>query len=562
MLLERAFEKRASVSIVNPMDPVIAKWFGILSNTAAGVPVTPQTAKRLAAVYTAVRIISESVASLPLNIYRRLPGGGREVAGDHPLYSVLHNAPTPQLTSFEWREMLTGHLTLRGNAYAEIIGTQNNAVSCLRPLHPDFMRVIRRPNGSLSYIYRPPDKPVTIYSPDDILHIRCFSEDGIKGESVIEHNKEAIGLAQAAEKFGATFFGNNTVVGGVLQSDKPLSEVAYKRLKDSWNERHQGPYNANKPAILEDGLKWQAIGVSPEQAQFLETRKFQISEIARMFRIPPHMLADLERATFSNIEQQSMEFVRDTLRPWLVRWEQRLNADLLSAKGRAAYFIEFDVSHLMRGDSAMRTAYYQAMFNMAAMCPNEIRDSEGLNPIEGGDQYYVMVNLASAQKTDPLAPDPDPADQRKRLMRLVDAQFPNLRQAIDKIVTAEVKALRRALNGASGNAYTFERSAADFYATHRPFVERQIRPVAATIAGTVAADAQGERKDMTLYVSSFVDTHMNESVSQVRDALLTEGLPGIERLLTLWECERTSDIVTREIKLASRYTAGEQHEHA
>lgn len=375
MWLERLLERRASVSIVNPMDPVIAKWFGILSNTASGVPVTPNTAKRLAAVYTAVRIISESVASLPLNIYRRLPGGGREVAADHPLYQVLHNSPAPGLTSFEWREMLTGHLALRGNAYAEIIGSASQPITALKPLHPDFMQVRRRDNGILSYIYRPPNKPMHVFSPDDILHIRAFSEDGIKGESVIEHNKEAIGLAQAAEKFGASFFGNNTVVGGVLQSDKPLSDIAYKRLKDSWNEQHRGPYQSNKPAILEDGLKWQSMGVPPEQAQFLETRKFQISEIARMFRIPPHMLADLDRATFSNIEQQSMEFVRDTLRPWLVRWEQRLNADLLSAKGRATYFIEFDVSELTRGDSAARTRYYQAMFNMAAMSPNEIRES-------------------------------------------------------------------------------------------------------------------------------------------------------------------------------------------
>lgn len=552
MLFERLIEKRATVSIIDPRDPVLAQWFGLLSNTAAGISVTPDLAKRVAAVYTCVRIIAESVASLPLNIYRRLPNGGRELAFDHPSYSLLHDSPNRFQTSYEWREMMAGHLALRGNAYSQIRSSNSLAVAELWPLHPDRVRPIQLESGDIVYQYRPKTGGEQIILAQDMLHFRGFSDDGVKGDSVIEENKEVIGLAMAAEQFGATFFGNGSTIGGVLQHPKGLSDQSYDRLKKSFGEAFQGSRNSHKPIILEDGLTWQAIGVEPDKAQFLETRKFQISEIARMFRIPPHMLADLEKATFSNIEQQSLEFIRDTLRPWLVRLEQRMNADLLSAKGRSAYFIEFSVDGVTRGDSAARTAYYNALFNMSAICANEVRAREGLNPIEGGDVYYVNSAYVPTGERDTDNPQTDPDDDMDALRkRVIDAQFPALRQAVDKIVTAEVKALRRALKDSAGSMPRFEQLASEFFDGHRRFIERQIAPVAATIvAARAALGANGS--DVALYVKAYADVHMAESIEAVRAALV-DGDAAAGQLLDRWEYERVADIVTREIKLASRF---------
>lgn len=553
MLFERLIERRATVSIIDPRDPVLAQWFGMLSNTAAGVSVTPDLAKRVAAVYTCVRIIAESIASLPLNIYRRLPDGkGKELAFDHPLFGLLHDAPNRFQTSYEWREMMAGHVALRGNAYSEIRSSGYQAVAELWPLHPDRVRPIQLESGDIVYQYRPKAGAERIILAQDMLHFRGFSDDGVKGDSVIEQNKEAIGLAMAAEQFGAAFFGNGSTIGGVLEYPKGLSDQSYDRLKKSFAENFQGSRNANKPLILEDGLTWKAIGIEPNKAQFLETRKFQISEIARMFRIPPHMLADLEKATFSNIEQQSLEFIRDTLRPWLVRMEQRMNADLLSAKGRSTYFIEFSVDGVTRGDSAARTAYYNSMFNMGAISPNEIRARENMNPIKGGDVYYVNSANAPTGGEDIDDPETDPDDDQDSLRRrVIDAQFPALRQAVDKIVTAEIKALRRAAKDSAGDMGKFEKLSAEFFNGHRRFIERQITPVASTITSTRQALGAGGC-DIAEYVKSYADVHMNESIEAVRGALL-EGENAITQMLDRWEYERVPEIVTREIKLASRF---------
>lgn len=544
MLLERLLEKRASVSIIDPRDPVLAQWFGLLSNTAAGVSITPDQAKRVTAVYTCVRIIAESIASLPLNIYRRLPRGGKEVAFDHPMYGLLHDAPNSQQTSYEWREMMAGHVALRGNGYSEIIPGQSKAIAELRPLHPDRVRLFERADGSIVYEYRMKQGGTRLIMPDYMLHFRAFTDNTLAGEAVVEQNREAIGLAAAAEQFGATFFGNGTQVNGVLQYDKSLDDKAFNRLRDQWAERHQGSRNANKPAILEDGLKWQAIGIPPEQAQFLETRKFQISEIARMFRIPPHMLADLERATFSNIEEQSLAFVRDTLRPWLVRLEQRMNASLLSAKGRSAYLVEFEVAGISRGNMAARKDYYTSLFNLGAMNANEIRAHEGMNPIEGGDRYYVPLNMVATDEVDPDGggdDDPD-TDIDSLRSKLLDAQYPYLRQAVDRIVTAEVKALKRALEKEAG----FDTAAAEFYRSFRPFIERHIRPVAGVIAGT--DQALGRSSDSDAYTKAFADAYMQESLQELNAASHSQG--ALRSLLDRWEAERVSNVVLREVRMA------------
>jgi len=347
---------------------------------------------RASAVYACVKVLAETIASLPLIVYRRLPNGGKERALEHPQYRLLHDQPNGWQTSFEWREMTQGHVTLRGMAYSEIIPGPRGAVEELIPLHPDRVEPKRLENGSLIYIHRPENGKERRLTQEEVFVLRGLSSDGIKGLSPIEHARESIGLSLATEGYGARFFQNDARPGGVLESPNKLDESAYKNLKTSWAEAYSGVANSHKPAILEQGLTWKQMGMTSEDAQFLETRKFQLSEIARIFRVPPHMIGDLERSTNNNIEHQSIEFVVHTIRPWLVRWEQAITRDLLIGAGE--YFAEFLVDGLLRGDFKTRSEGYASAVTTGWMTPNEVREKENLNPIEGGDELMKPLNMA------------------------------------------------------------------------------------------------------------------------------------------------------------------------
>ncbi|HPD89737.1 MAG TPA: phage portal protein, partial [Oscillospiraceae bacterium] len=280
--------------------------------TSSGKPVNETTAMQMTAVYSCVRILSEAVAGLPLNVYRYNNTGGKERALKHPLYRLLHDEPNPEMTSFAFRETLMSHLLLWGNAYAQVIRNARGEVIALYPLMPDKMTVDRDNNGRLFYLYQRGaedakavgnDRRVYL-PPSDVLHIPGLGFDGLIGYSPIAMAKNAIGLAMATEEYGAKFFANGAAPSGVLEHPGTIKDP--QRVRDSWNAAYQGSSNAHKIAVLEEGMKYTPIGISPEQAQFLETRKFQINEIARIFRVPPHMLADLEKSSFSNIEQQSL----------------------------------------------------------------------------------------------------------------------------------------------------------------------------------------------------------------------------------------------------------------
>lgn len=389
-ILARAISPQArsgAVSVAHPRDPVLARIFGARSNTAAGVSVTPDNALQLSAVYACVRILSSAIASLPLQMYRRLENQGRTLATTHPLYPVLHHQPNPWQTSFEYREMQVGHLLLRGNAYSRIISTGGNPVAELIPLHPDRMEPFWAPNGTIAYRYQPEDGPPETLLQDEVHHIRGYSSDGLKGLSPIEMNRESIGLARASEEFGSRFFSNGANLGGVFEHPQALGDKAYDRLKESLkNEFAGGPHNAHKTAILEEGMKWTQIGVPPDQAQFLETRKFQVAEIARIFGVPPHMIADMEKSTTwgSGVEELSIGFVVYSLRPWLVRMEQAIYRDLLTTNGKRTFFAEFNVDGLLRGDSQARAEYYSKALGSggapAWMTQDEVRQLENLNP--------------------------------------------------------------------------------------------------------------------------------------------------------------------------------------
>lgn len=369
--------------------------------STAGKRVNERSAMQMTAVYSCVRILAEAVAGLPLHLYRYKEDGGKEKALDHPLYLLLHDEPNPEMSSFVFRETLMTHLLLWGNAYAQIIRNGKGEVIALYPLMPDRMTVDRDRDGKLYYEYTvsTDDTPtvkgtVVRLNPSDVLHIPGLGFDGLVGYSPIAMAKNAIGMAIACEEYGAKFFANGAAPGGVLEHPGTIKDPG--RVRESWQSTFGGSGNSNKIAVLEEGMKYTPIGISPEQAQFLETRKFQINEIARIFRVPPHMVGDLEKSSFSNIEQQSLEFVKYTLEPWLVRWEQSIQRTLFSPEEKKRYFAKFNVEGLLRGDYASRMSGYATARQNGWMSANDIRELENMDRIpaeEGGDLYLINGNM-------------------------------------------------------------------------------------------------------------------------------------------------------------------------
>ena len=393
-------------------------------STSSGRPVTERSAMQMTAVYSCVRILAEALAGLPLHVYQQSSDGAKVKALDHPLYRLLHDEPNPEMTSFVFRETLMTHLLLWGNAFAQVIRNGRDEIIGLYPLMPNRMTVGRDEAGRLYYEYqRTWDEPtgrfetVTLQA-RDVLHIPGLGFDGLVGYSPIAMAKNAIGLAQATEDYGASFFANGAAPGGVLEHPGTIKDPA--RVRESWQSTFGGARNGNKIAVLEEGMKYTLISVSPEQAQFLETRKFQINEIARIFRIPPHMIGDLEKSSFSNIEQQSLEFVKYTLDPWVIRWEQAITKTLLSEREKPGVYVKFNLEGLLRGDYESRMNGYAVARQNGRMSANDIRELENLDKIPaeaGGDLYLVNGNMlplslagAYAQTTE-SEPEPEPAEE-------------------------------------------------------------------------------------------------------------------------------------------------------
>lgn len=372
-----------------------------MGGSSAGKSVNERSAMQMTAVYACVRILSEAVAGLPLHLYRYKDDGGKEKAIDHSLYHLLHDEPNKEMSSFIFRETLMTHLLLWGNAYAQIIRNGKGEVIALYPLMPNKMKVDRGEDGEIYYLYsRSTDEANTkvdssvVLTPREVLHIPGLGFDGLVGYSPIAMAKNAIGLAIATEEYGAKFFANGAAPSGVLEHPGTIKDP--KRLRENWNSTFGGSANSGKVAVLEEGMKYTPISISPEQAQFLETRKFQINEIARIFRVPPHMVGDLEKSSFSNIEQQSLEFVKYTLDPWIIRWEQSLSRSLLSPDEKKTYFFKFNLEGLLRGDYASRMNGYATARQNGWMSANDIRELENLDKIPaelGGDLYLINGNM-------------------------------------------------------------------------------------------------------------------------------------------------------------------------
>ncbi len=455
----------------------------------AGQRVSPDTAMRLSAVFACVRRISETVASLPLVVYQQRADGGKERATKHPLYFVLHKRPNAWQTSSEFRMMMQGHLELRGNAYAEIVPGPRGAIDQLIPLHPDRVRcyfVADEASGKYEMYYQVQNfhgGKMRWLMQDEMFHLRGISSNGLVGISPIAQSAETIGGAQGREESANRYTANDSKPSGIIEFPGKLSPEAAERLRKSWQDSQSGA-DRHKVAVLEDGLKYQPLSISPKDAQFLEMMELDRSKIASIFGVPLHKIGDLSKATFSNIEHQSIEFLTDCIRPRLVAWEERLGVDLIDPLygEDAGYFAQFTISALLRGDQKARTASYAIARQWGWMNVNEIREEEGLNPIgEQGDEYLRPLNMSPAGKpgeVQEIVPgkggsEDDAADDAQEE---TDGTGNSNARALEIATGAAQRVIRRECNEVrrliAKNASVWEISA--FYTGHADFVSEAL----------------------------------------------------------------------------------------
>lgn len=415
--------QRSVVSAAHPRDPVLAEYFGG-GRTMAGVSVTASSAMRQSAVYACVGLLADSIASLPLNMVRKAADESLSIAADHPLYTLLHDQPNPDQTSIEWRQDKICHLALRGNAYDAIVQNPGTGkIEALVPLHPDRTRPFRFRDGGgvprIAYEYMPLDGPRMVLTDAEVVHIkrRPFTPDGLRGTSPIDLHRQTIGSAIAAQDYGAAFFGNNAAPNVAIEvpGAQRLDDEARKLLREDWEAKHRGPYNAGRLAILDLGMKLQTVGMSNEDAQYIDARRFNTVDIARLYGVPPHMIGETGETTAwgTGIEQLSIGFVVYTLRPWFVLIEQALEKALLLPRERASLAMVHDVDELLRGDFKTRMDGFATMVQWGIGSRNEVRRKLNMPRIEGGDEILQPLNMAPATKAlEVLLAGRSPAQQR------------------------------------------------------------------------------------------------------------------------------------------------------
>lgn len=474
--------------------------------TASGVDVSERSSLGLSAVYAAARILGESVAVLPLRVFKRNDDGGRQLARDRREDYLLHEEPNPEMSAFSWRESAQGTgLALWGNTYAEIEWNGAGKVAALWPLSSNMVtpRRVREalPGGRwrsrvVYDVVEIDGTPVTLPA-EDVLHIPALSFDGLRGISPIRQQREAVALGIAVQEYGARFFGNGSVPSGYIKAPSQLGTKGREKLRAAWEETHRGRQAWHRVAVLEGGLTYERIGIPPEEAQFLETRKFQLAEVARMYRIPPHMLADLDRATNNNIEHQGLEFVAHTLLPWLVRWEQEINRKLFRG---TAYYVKHDVRGLLRGDIKSRFEAYAIGRQWGWLSADDVLEREDENPLPDGKGkvYLLPLNMQAAGGKLPaggrsLSPscapqlvaayDGDAFVPGVAVEVHRDAARKVLEMAIARFVARERKALERIAPRAEGRREALEL----FYAQSQPVLAAELRGVVDAFAGMIHA---------------------------------------------------------------------------
>lgn len=574
-LLE-GLERRDSIG--NPTKWLISA-FGGGADTAAGIRVNEVVALRNATVWACVRIIAESIAQLPLPIYRRLPNGGRERATSHPLYDILDRKPNPRMTSFTWRETLLHHLLVWGNGFSYIDFDNADRVKSLYPLLPDRTRAQLDADGNLVFVTRIKNDPNSISSSDNqqltlaanqVLYIPGLGFDGLKGYSPIAQMRENIGVGLALTEYAARFFGNGATPGMLLKTENNLTPEQRNYLATQFAEGHQGLPNAHRMTVLERGLTVEKIGIPPNDSQFLESRKFSQLEIAGIFRVPPHMVANMDAATYSNIEHQAIEFAQYTIAPWCRRIEQAINAQLFTGNEAREFYAEFMVDGLERGDKVSRYEGYSKAINSGWMTRNEVRLKENLNPAPNLDVFITPVNMQPAQLMVQSAPNPntepfDPADPFEGTSRqkLMETQRPIIREIADRVLRRE----RADISQESARRVLTLVWLQDFYAGHRAFVEKQILPVLESYARLMRNDIERELGRPVAPVpgdfiaglaESFGRRHADESFAMLRD---DQSGPALERTFGT-STRRAERIAARESVKAGNALASHLYKSA
>jgi len=496
----------------------------------SGVSVSETSALNYAPVFTCVRILAETVAKVPFEFYRRIPRG-KEKAVDHPLYTIIHDVANPEMTSYQFRETLQGHLGTWGNAYAEIQWGPDGNVMALWPLRPDKMVDIKRVDGKLWYQYRLPDKfnSDVLLPSYRVLHIPFMGYNGVAGYSPISLARQTIGLGMAVEKFGSAFFSNGSRPSGVLKL--PIGQTMKKevgdRVRASWEAMYQGLDNSHRTAILEDGMDFQVIGIPPEEAQFLMTGNFTARQVAAWYGIPPNKVgAELTTGTYSNIEAQGIDFVNDVM-PWFRRWESRFSLQLLGEDERREYFAEFSLNGLMRGDAAARAAYQTAMFNIGKYSINDLRAIDNENPVDdpAADKHWIPLNLAPiGERSAPKAEQPAPKTDLSRAFE------PVFREAAREIMEKESRDVLRAAKRCFGedDFKGFGVWVNDYYRTLTDTIEKRMGTPAEALSQATGADVVKARDHVALCSGEYIADHK-------RDLSGCLNLGTVEEMVMTWE---------------------------
>lgn len=544
---------------------IIQELLSMGSGSASGVSVTPETAMRQATVFACVRVLSESLAQLPKQLYQHRRDGGKDRLTETPLYTILHHQPNEWMTSFELFEYAMASVANRGNFYSFInwIGRgDNQEIKELLPLPTGDVEPVMDDNWNLSYKVRLNGQQKTIPA-GNIWHVRGMTVDGFTGLSLISYQREVIGMAIAAERHGASMFKNGARPGGVLKHPQKLSPDAAARISESWAKAHGGGKQGGT-AVLEEGLDYQAITITNKDAQYLEARKFQRNEIAAIYRVPPHLIGDLEKATFSNIEHQSLEFVKFTMLPWCKRFEQTIYRDLLTPAQRAAgVFAEFNLDGLERGDLAGRYAAYNTGINAGILCPNECRAKENLNPRPGGNEFLRPLNMEVSGKS---APRPFHIKGRQKSSvasrnEIRDRFAPRLKAGAQQFVGYEARQLLKAIKETFGakSRVAFEEWLAAFYAGMPDRIKGEIGAMVKAYALAVGAAAltdtdQTTAPDLDKFMAEYLDTYtaryvsasQNQLAAIIRDTDPAEIEAALTQRVTEWEQTRAEKTANDE----------------
>jgi HK97 family phage portal protein len=572
-------------------NPALWNLYGA-GRSQAGIDVNQESGLNTSAVFNAITILSGTTACLPLHLYKKKSDGSRKQISKHPALSVLSSRPNPAMAAINYSETMMGHSLGWGNEFSEIVRDRTGNILELWPITPNRVKVLF--DNWKKYFEITVGNEKIVLSQEKVLHIPGLGYDGLVGYSVITKARESIGLAMAAEEFGGRFFGHNTNLGGIIKYPRSLGPEAKKNLKDSLKENYSGLGNTHRWMILEDGVDIDKIGIPPDDSQFLQTRQFQVQDIARWFNMPPHMLKDLSRATFSNIEEQGLEFVKYTLNPWLIRREQNYNIQLLSEKERnLGYYFKYSVEGLLRGDSKSRAEFYKELFYLGAITPNEIRIKEDMEPVEGGDTPFVQMNMIRLEDAikepepmpaiNPQQSEPEPEEnslfwdriltEDKRALNMIEdrsvlgrdrvaSQYYRLfNDAAQRIMNKETKAIIANLK-ASANQAEFKRWLKNFYEKMPDYIRKQFGPTMHSFIDAImiqaakevneSIDIDGTEEFKDGYLKGYIARHIERSFYQV-NAL--EDTAEISDRMDDWHEKRASKIAVEETVRASSAAA-------